>query len=179
MWGKVKFSECPMYHRSKHNGTKLDDLDLEIKDVQKTVNKIELEHSINMQSTVAMKEKIVELTQSVESLMEDEAEHHQTTSHAVESLAVSVNNLIGIQEKQRLDREARELQAIKDSKEWKQWWMKIGGTVVTVVILGIGTMLYNTWKYGNELQHAKIMQESILSNQEKVLTENSLVGNKR
>jgi len=173
MFGKVKFSECPMYHKSKHNGIKFNDLDIEIKNVQKTVNNIEIEHRINLQSTESMKEKIDKLDEALMAHMEDETQHHINTSRAIDSLASSVESLIGNQEQHRVFREEKERKTEMEAEKWKVWWMKIASTIISVIIIGIGTIVYGTWKYGNELQHTKSIQQAILTNQENHLINRS------
>ena len=169
MWGKVNFSTCPMYAKSHANGTKLTKLEDEVSAIHVTINEINTEQRLTMESHITMKEDIKSMKDSLTSHMTEEAVHHKNTADAITGLTENVHTLLNGSEAHRKEREKREELAEKQQESWRSLWFRVGGSIFLVVILALGGFMWKSLTYYSTATATHAIQKEILHNEKKVL----------
>lgn len=188
LWNNRDWSSCPMYHKSRANGTTLEKLEESFNVLSEEVHKMELEQSITMQTQLQLKNDVAYLKEEFNSLgslvkshMEDEAEYHinnnnsfNEMSGAIMELTTTVQSVIGDNQQERVRREKAEELKAKQSDDWRKLWFRIGGSIALAIMIAIGAFLWGLVVDYNNKVHVQAVQEAILSNQEQLMSDDSI-----
>ena len=119
---KEKFEQCPMYHKSNSNGTKLTTLEMNMEKLANT--SIELREDVDKlisnqtlmkkdiedikSTSIAQYEKANKVYEGLEAHMEDEADHNIRQSQEISELTLAVSGLVDDNVKYRKQRQEEE-----------------------------------------------------------------------